>query len=264
MPNHFSQFAARCISGKILPFAASAALGCIAASAQVMQPAGTFQGNAPMQPPAARMNRNQPPATVPVRASAPVPSTAMAPPAPTAAPSLFDQPAQAAKVELNAGKLAVTANNSSLQEILKQVTASTGMNVDGLNRDQRIFGTYGPGDPHEVLGELLDGTGYNVLMFGQTDAGTPRQITLSQRTANVPGAVRPNTPQNQDDDTTADDDQSQQQPAYQPPPPQPDQNAPPVNNNSQQGGVRTPQQMLQQLQQLRQQQQQQQQSQTPQ
>ena len=258
MRNRFSQFAPRNISGSILLFAASAALCCIATPAQVMQPAGTFQGNAPIQPPAARMNRNQPPVAAPVRASAPVPPASVTPSAPAVAPSLFDQPAQAAKVDLNAGKLAVTANNSSLQEILKQVTASTGMTVDGLNRDQRIFGTYGPGDPHEVLGELLDGTGYNVLMFGQTEAGTPRQITLSQRTANVPGATRPNAPQNQDDDATADDDQSQQQPAYQPPPAQPDPNAPPVNNNSQQGGVRTPQQMLQQLQQLRQQQQQQQ------
>jgi hypothetical protein len=258
MRNHFLQFGPRCISGNILLFAASAALCCIAVPAQVMQPSGTFQGNAPTQPPAARMNRNQPPSAVPVKAS--VPATSLppaAPAAPATAPSLFDQPAQAAKVDLNSGKLAITANNSSLQEILKQVTASTGMAVDGLSRDQRIFGTYGPGDPHEVLGELLDGTGYNVLMFGQTAAGTPRQITLSQRTANVPGTVRPSTPQSQDDDATSDDDQSQQPAAYQPPP-QPDQNTPPVNNNSQQGGVRTPQQMLQQLQQLRQQQQQQQ------
>lgn len=166
-------------------------------------------------------------------------------------------------MDLNAGKLAITANNSSLQEILKQVSTSTGMTVDGLNRDQRIFGSYGPGDPHDVLAELLDGTGYNVMMFGQTTAGAPRQLTLSQRTANVPGAARPSAPQNPDDDS-ADDDQSQQPPAYQPPPQQPDQNTAPVNNNSQQGGVRTPQQMLQQMQQMHQQQPQQQPPQSPQ
>jgi hypothetical protein len=263
MRNRFSQFEPGSISGSMLLFVASAALCCVSAPAQVMQPAGTFQGNAPMQPHPVRMNRNQPPAAVPAPTSAPASSPAPSlpagtPSAPAAAPSLFDQPAQAAKVELSSGKLAITANNSSLQEILKQVTTSTGMAVDGLNRDQRIFGTYGPGDPHEVLGALLDGTGYNVLMFGQTAAGAPRQLTLSQRTANVPGAVRPNAPQNQDDDAAVDDDQAQQQPAYQPPPAQPDPNAPPVNNNSQQGGVRSPQQMLQQLQQMRQQQQQQQ------
>jgi len=55
------------------------------------------------------------------------------------------------------------AHNSSLSEILKNLEASSGMAVDGFDKDSRIFGVYGPGSPRDVLSDLLDGAGYNFL-----------------------------------------------------------------------------------------------------
>src|SRR5215475_9897174 len=57
--------------------------------------------------------------------------------APQAASSLLDQPAKPAQVQLNAGKLSVNADNSSLTGILHDISAKTGMTVDGISRDQR-------------------------------------------------------------------------------------------------------------------------------
>lgn len=180
------------------------------------------------------------------------------------APSLLDQPAQPAIIKLSAGRLSVTADNSSLTDILHQLSSASGMTIDGLDKDTRVFGTYGPGDPREILNELLDGAGYNVMMVGFTRAGTPRQLVLAAR-SNAPVTEQAaRTPVEQDDDQ--DDavpmnnypqpNEIQPQPVAPPPPPSPQ------NPN---GGAKTPQQILQEMMQQRQQQlQQQQQQQNPQ
>ncbi len=188
------------------------------------------------------------PATPAAQAVAP-PTTAVA------APSLLDQPAQAAKVDLSGGKLTVEADNSSLTAILHQVSSSAGMTIDGLNKDVRVFGTYGPGDPRDILSSLLDGTGYNVVMFGKTSAGTPSQLALTTRGAALlkgSQGMQHAAAQNQEDD------EDPQPTQYQDPAPPPA--APPANPNPPNGGVRSPQQMLQELQQMHQQQQQEQQA----
>lgn len=230
-------------------------LACLALSAttmgQVMQPPGTFP-HAHHQHVQATAST---PATAPVPAAAPVAAPVAAP---TTAPSLFDKPAQPAKVSLDAGNLAIQADNSNLSDILRQVSTASGMTVDGLGQDdrsQRIFGSYGPGDPHTVLSALLDGSGYNVMMLGQTAAGTPRQLTLTPRGAAkaTSGPNRLATPVQEDD---SEDEVQQPQPQ---PDPQPVVTPAPANPTpAPQNGVRTPQQMLQELQQMRQQQQQQQ------
>jgi hypothetical protein len=126
--------------------------------------------------------------------------------------------------------LVISANNSSLQQILKEVGAVTGATVDGLNADERIFGVYGPGKARDVLTELLRGTGYNVLMIGDQGEGTPREIVLSARNAAGKTVATANPTQANDDDADADD-----QPQ---PPPQP-LVRPPFGP----GGQRNPQQM---------------------
>ena len=231
---------------------------------QVLQPPGTFQGHhrhggvtEEQTPPPANQSPIQT-TTPPPASGQPQQLVATAPTmGPGLPPSVLDQPAQPAKVDLAAGKLTIQADNSSLTAILNQVSTSAGMTIDGLNKDVRVFGTYGPGDPREILSSLLDGTGYNVLMFGKTTTGTPSQLTLSPRGAAIPvgqangmrNAVRENQ-EEEDEEPTAT--QYQDAPAA----PQPGQVAPPPNPN---GGVRSPQQMLQELQQMHQQQQQQQQ-----
>lgn len=231
-----------------------------------MQTPGTMPGR--QLPIPARMPTegvSRPPATTPQpgtpqqpgKPSAAAPPTiqtgATATPAPNLPPSLLDKPPAPAEVTLNSGSLSVDAKNSSLSDILKKLEASSGMSVDGFDKDSRVFGVYGPGPPRDVLSELLDGAGYNFLMVGATDAGTPRQIVLTARTNEPVSAPGPANP-------LVHDDTEDEPPAY----PTPPVEQPPVQPTAMPPGEqrpRTPQEMLQELQRLRQQSPQQQQTQ---
>lgn len=192
----------------------------------------------------------------------PPPPSSATPAASSAAPaSALDQPAQPAKVELTSGKLTIQADNSSLTAILNQLSTSAGMTIDGLNKDERIFGTYGPGDPREILSTLLEGSGYNVMMLGRTNSGTPSQLTLSLRQSSPAGAEAQRNQQRPPEEEDEEPAPTQYEDAA---PPNSQQPAPGTQANPQGNGVKTPQQMLQELQTIRQQQQQQQQPQNPQ
>jgi hypothetical protein len=149
--------------------------------------------------------------------------------------------------------LRIDAANSSLQQILKDVSAATGAKVSGMGADQRIFGTYGPGPTREVLSQLLDGSGYNVLMIGDQGQGTPRQIVLSrQPTGPAMRSMGNNSSQSSDDGNSADVEEPQPPPQQlQPESPQPPQNQPAGFGPGAQ--PRTPQQILQEMQQRQQQ-----------
>jgi hypothetical protein len=154
--------------------------------------------------------------------------------------------------------LHIAATNSSLHQILNQVSAATGAKVEGMGADERVFGEFGPGEARDVLSQLLNGSSYNVLMIGDQGEGTPRQIVLSARhSAKDSGSAnRPNP--NQD----AQDDEAPEQPEVEEQPPQPPLiNRPPMIPQGPPGAPRTPQQVLQELQQRQQQMQDQQQQQ---
>jgi hypothetical protein len=229
----------------------------VAAAAQVDQTMGTFVSprkhhfqqspdGEQQQPPDAQRKQQPAPATAPPPAQPEAVISSTATP-----PSLLDQPAQPAKIDLTQGQLAIHADNSSLIDIMHRLTADAGMTVDGLSKDQRVFGSYGPGDPQEVISQLLNGTGYNVVMLGRTDTGTPKQVTLTPRAGGIPGggpAPMRREPMYPDQEEDVDDDTPQPVTAnpVEPPPQQPPQQPG--------GGARTPQQMMQELQQMRQQQ----------
>ncbi len=109
------------------------------------------------------------------------PAPTPAPAAPTVAPNLFDQPAGPATVTAGNNELTVKADNSSLAQILHQVSTKTGMHLDGLGGDERVFGSFGPAAPREVLTSLLNGTSYNVMMVGDLPNGAPRELLLTRR-----------------------------------------------------------------------------------
>lgn len=144
--------------------------------------------------------------------------------------------------------LSIDARNSSLRQILDSVQSQIGVKIQGMNKDERVFGVYGPGEPREVLSQLLEGTDYNLLMVGNGKNGVPQQILLSEKPA---GGPQPNAPVAQGD-------------IYEPPvaPYEPPQPMPPPGMHPPQT-PRTPQQILQEMQQreliMRQQQLQQQQ-----
>lgn len=170
-----------------------------------------------------------------------------------------------ASVIWNSNGLRINASNSSLQQILSEVSTETGTKIEGAIPDQRVYGDYGPGQAGEVLSQLLQGAGCNVLLAGDIGKGAPREIVLSPRTsghANAPNNAA-NAPQ-RDPDEDIPEDQSEEQQQYQPPPPPVQQ--PQMPNNFRpgfgpNGPIRTPQQVIEEMQQRQQQQQQMQQQQ---
>ena len=189
------------------------------------------------------------------------PTPSIVGPAPPSAhlDSLLDKPAQPARVILNGGVLAVDANNASLSQILNQLSSS-GMTVDGLGPDQRVFGMYGPGNPRDVLSSLLDGAGYNFLLVGATESGTPREIVLTAR-SNAPISPTQNgqgsQPEEDEEPISNNYPPEPEVPPVRPPgmSPQTDPNAAPGATPN--GQPRSPAEIMQELQRIRQQQQQQ-------
>jgi hypothetical protein len=176
-----------------------------------------------------------------------------------------------ASVVWDASGLRINASNSSLQQILNEVSTDTGTKVVGSVPDQRVFGSYGPGQASDVLLQLLQGSGYNVLLAGDLGHGAPSQIVLTPRRAGGSTPHPAGNPQQQQMQQQDSDDETPDQP--EPPEEQPAaQEPPPTNNNQGQPGfapngpMRTPQEIMQEMQQrqlLQQQQMQQQQQGNP-
>lgn len=113
------------------------------------------------------------------------PRAAAVTPAPVAPPTLrpAEQPANPATIDFNSGLLTVRAQNSSLVSILTQIQHQTGLIIDGLSHDQRIYGQYGPGNISTTLSALLDGTGYDFVIVGNGSSHTPARLILSTPSA---------------------------------------------------------------------------------
>jgi hypothetical protein len=150
--------------------------------------------------------RKRPSAAHPAAAPAQAVSATATPPKPLLPDwPVNDKPAEAS-VTWDSRGLRIDASNSSLQQILNDVATATGVKIEGLASDTRVFGDYGPGQARDVLSQLLEGTGYNVLMVGDQGQGAPRQIVLTARQA---GGAQPapnvSQPAAGDDDADADD-----------------------------------------------------------
>ena len=101
----------------------------------------------------------------------------------------------------NSQGLRIVAQNSDLSSILNQVSTETGAKVEGLSGDERVFGNYGPGQPREVISDLLSGANYNVLIVGDEAEGEPLHVVLSPRVAGIANnqAVARPAPQDQEE-----------------------------------------------------------------
>jgi hypothetical protein len=206
--------------------------------------------------PATPPTTGQPPAAV----SAPAPNKAAA--------------AHRAEVTYSGRKLEVTADNSSLNQILRQIARATGMKITGGVADERVYGKYGPGPAAQVLNSLLDGTGSNIFLRG-ADRDTPGELILTPRN----GGPTPPNPSAAGFDDSADEPATAQQavpavpapaappvaaapvvapadPGAVPPPPPPPAagttDAPPAppSDTASPNGVKTPQQIYEELQKL--------------
>ena len=161
-------------------------------------------------------------------------------------------PASPPQVTYDNGALTIVARNATLGDILREVHSKTGavMDISG-NAAERVVSRFGPGTPHDVLAQLLNGSSFNYVILGSpVDAGKVEKVVLSPKSAGgseAGGDIAPSPPQtaqvpvqpqpgaNDDDDAG---DEAQDQPA-----------------------IKTPEQLLQELQRQQQQLQQQQQQQ---
>jgi hypothetical protein len=173
---------------------------------------------------------------------------------------LLQEPAQKAVVRLGGDGLYIKAENSSLSQILRDISIATGTKVSGQAGEERIFGTYGPADANEVMSALLYGSDYNVLMVGSTGSGAPRELVLTRRSTASAGGASPAPPVRNEDDTEGGTPYEETQQPPQPPTSFPPGMArapmPPLQNlypNGSQEPAPTPQQLLEQLQQMHQQ-----------
>lgn len=203
------------------------------------------------------------------------PSTAAAAAQPQ--PALPNRP----QVTYTGHQLTVQANNSSLNQILHEISQHTGITITGGVSEERVFGSYGPGSLSQVLNELLDGTSSNMLFISSVD-NKPAQLILTPRTG-APTPPNPNAMQFNDAEADTDNNSPMNPPeppdessAQTNPVPTPAPASQPAAQPGQSGmangsnntgtgsstdsnqqspnGVRTPQQIFDQLMKLRQQQ----------
>jgi hypothetical protein len=172
-----------------------------------------------------------------------------------------DAPSQPS-VTWNSQGLHIQATNASLSKILNEVSTQTGAKVEGLSADERVFGEFGPGQPREVLSQLLHGSSYNFLLLGNPDGPLTLMLNVRHGGTAAPtsdrNANRPTQDIQQDDDQGQEPDADEPQPVQQPfqPPPQPEPENPQGAMTPQQRMQMMQQQRLQQMQQMQQQQQQ--------
>jgi hypothetical protein len=140
------------------------------------------------------------PATPP---TAPPPLSQVAPL--SAAPPQTDAATRAHRAEIRYanGLLSINADNSSLNQILREISRQTGMKITGGVREERVFGHYGPAAPAQILATLINGTATNMVLR-QTASAAPEELILTPRGG---GATPPNPNAQGFDDSSSDDDE---------------------------------------------------------
>jgi len=192
-------------------------------------------------------------------------------------------PATPATVSYEGGMLTISAQNSTLGEILRDVRKLTGASIDiPPGATERVVTHLGPGAPRDVLAVLLNGSAFNYVMLGSNSDPTavssivllPKSTSGETQTAangspvpmppNRPGmgfnaqaVVQPGNGQPANAEAAADpdaddnaDDQTQPPPGQQPAPAdanaQQDQPQQP-DPNQPNAGPKTPEQILEML-----------------
>jgi hypothetical protein len=174
------------------------------------------------------------------------------------------QPPKHAQVTYANGTLSISADNASLNQILRQISHETGMKITGGVADERVFGHYGPAPSAQILAALLDGTGSNMLLLHR-DGDTPAELILTPRQggASPPNptahafddAPEPREPAPEPSEPTAEANPAQSHPNPANIPATPATAAPADSSQpaDSPNGVKTPQQIYDQLQRMRQQ-----------
>ena len=213
--------------------------------------------------PAKKASR-KPAAQKKVEQPAPVPAPVVPPPPAT----LAEQPAVPPNVAMNNGLLTITAENSTLSDVLSGVKRATGAAIDvpSTAAGERVVVHLGPGQPPDVLRQLLTGSKFDYIIVGSPqNAAAVQRVILTARgaagtaTPSVQQAFQPPQPSGYQPPEEPVEDDSNNQPE---PEPTPEVTQPPlpqvqpgqVQPQQQQQGPKTPEQLLQELQQMQRQQ----------
>ncbi|MFY9909794.1 MAG: hypothetical protein WCF22_20935 [Candidatus Sulfotelmatobacter sp.] len=171
-------------------------------------------------------------------------------------------PAVAPTVAFQNGLLTITAANSTLGDVLREVRKQTSADIDvPANANERVAVRLGPAPPREVVADLLNGSHFNYILLGSPEntSSLVRVVLVAKTGPDNPAPTvqanatpAPVTAKPADDADAADNsvDEAADQAATQADETPPDE-----------PGVKTPQQMLQEMQQRQLQLQQQQQQQ---
>jgi hypothetical protein len=187
------------------------------------------------------------------------------------------------QVTYSNGLLTIVATNSTLSDILRAVSTRTGATVDAPPQltSERVAARIGPGNPRDVLSDLLSGPSFDyILVGGDGDPNAVRSIILTpNRSSPAAGAVMAQRqpvrsvtpPQEEIEDEDSPIQAESPQPVQQPPPQQmggpqpsfgpqmpPDQMvgqpvSPEGGPAGQQPQIKTPEQLLQELRRMQQQ-----------
>jgi len=97
-------------------------------------------------------------------------------------------PATPAKVTFEGGLLTISAQNSTLAEILRDVRKLTGASIEiPAGANERVVANLGPGAPRDVLVGLLNGCSFNYVMLGSnTDPMAVSSVILTSKSS-APG-----------------------------------------------------------------------------
>lgn len=96
-------------------------------------------------------------------------------------------PAAPAKVSFQGGLLTISAENSTLGEILRDVRQLTGASIEipsGSAANERVVTSLGPGAPRDVLVGLLNGSSFDYVMLGSSS--DPKAVSSVILTAKSP------------------------------------------------------------------------------
>jgi hypothetical protein len=99
-------------------------------------------------------------------------------------------PATPAKVSFQGGLLTISAQNSTLGEILRDVRKLTGASIEmppgSAAANERVVAHLGPGAPRDVLAGLFNGTPFNYVMVGSnSDPTAVSSVVLTAKTSSA-------------------------------------------------------------------------------
>ena len=185
-----------------------------------------------------------------------------APEPPKPPPTPEEMPAVPPHVSMQNGMMTITADNSTMGDILNAVKRQTGAVLElppGLS-SERVAARLGPGKPESVIQQLFVGSRFDYIIVGSPqDPSALQKITVTPRGAggatvasNQPMNRAPQPPAEANDATDSVDETPEPEPA----PPEAPPVTPPTQAQPYSNQPKTPEQLLQELQQMQQQQQQ--------